>query len=304
MAEPKEKRVIVLGGGAVGSVVAAALSEKWANRLLLVGRKDHVRAIREGGLELEGESETTVALEAAERLDFSLADCLVIVTTKATGLQHALEEIKAYLREDTLLLLLQNGYGIKALARQVLRDSPVKAAHILVGLVAVGATFIAPGRVRRFKGSIRLDPGIAATAYRDLFSGTFILPKISTDLSKDTWTKLAVNAVVNPLSVLLKARNRVVADPVYNNLKASILEEVIRVAAGEGVALSLGVDFVNRFRSDNFTSMYQDIARGRKTEIDFINGAIVRLAETQGIDVPVNRALVALIRALESASVP
>jgi 2-dehydropantoate 2-reductase len=296
-----DRRIVVLGAGAIGSVVAAALWEKWGRGLLLVARRDHVQAVNDRGLSLEGKVNAVFRPQAAEAVDFSLAGSLVIVTTKATGLETALRQIEPYLQEDTVLLLLQNGYGIRELAERVLRDSPVSRDHIVLGIVALGATFIEPGRVGYYGGNIRLDPGLARTAYKDLLADTFITHKISANLPKDIWTKLAVNAVVNPLSVVLQAQNWVIADPAHDDMKTLILEEVLAVAAAEGIPLFLDVNFINRFiSSDNYSSMYQDIKRGRKTEIDYLNGAIVRLADYYNIPVPVNRFVVNLIKALES----
>lgn len=299
----QDKKIVVLGGGAIGSVVAAAISERWGRRLLLVARKPHVKAVRERGLRLEGKINSVFRPEVAETVAFPLDGCLVILTTKATDVEKALEGIFPLLRPDSYLLLLQNGLGIKEAAVEVLRDSPLTESHILMGIVAVGATFLEPGRVGFYGGNIRLEPGFDSTPFRGLLDDTFIPSKISTSFTKDIWTKLAVNAVVNPLSVLLAAQNRFVADPAHNEIKTLILEEVLAVAAAEGMPLSLDVEFINRFiASDNFTSMYQDIRRRKRTEIDYINGAVVRLAEKHGVETPVNRFLVGLIKAVEKLS--
>ena len=123
----------------------------------------------------------------------------------------------------------------------------------------------------------------------------------SRDIRRDLWTKLLVNAVINPLSVLLQARNRMVAEERFDGLKSTILAEGNAVAAGEGVEIKVDTAFVNSFiRSDNATSMLQDYWRGRPGEIDFINGAIVRLGKKHGMPTPVNAFIVDLIKALEA----
>jgi 2-dehydropantoate 2-reductase len=123
----------------------------------------------------------------------------------------------------------------------------------------------------------------------------------SRDIGRDLWTKLLVNAVINPLSVLLQGHNRLVAEARFDALKEPILAEGRAVAAAEGVALAVDAAFVNRFvTSDNITSMLQDFRRGRPSEIDFINGAIAARGRKHGIATPVNDYIVSLIKALES----
>jgi 2-dehydropantoate 2-reductase len=294
-------RVVILGGGAIGSVLAAALAQKPGQETVLVGRRDHVRAVNEAGLTVEGMFTGAVRLQASEAVDFPLEDVLLIVTVKAVDLEAALADVVPFLRPTTALLLLQNGHGIRKLALEALRGSPARPQSVFIGIVAMGVTFIAPGHVRCFGGNIRVEPAFAATPFFGLLQGLAVNVVESRDIRRDLWTKLLVNAVINPLSVLLQGHNRLVAAERFDPLKAPILAEGCAVAAAEGVALKIDPAFVNRFvTSDNITSMLQDFRRGRPTEIDFINGAIVKLGEKHGIPTPVNEFVTALIKALES----
>ena len=106
-------------------------------------------------------------------------------------------------------------------------------------------------------------------------SGLKLKVEASRDIGRDLWTKLLVNAVINPLSVILQGHNRLVAEERFDALKSPILAEGAAVAAAEGFELHIDAAFVNRFvSSDNITSMLQDFRRNKPTEIDFINGAI------------------------------
>jgi len=295
------KRVVILGGGAIGSVIAAALALKAGQETVLVGRRDHVRAIAAKGLKVDGMFEAPVSLEAREAIDFPLDETLLVVTVKAVGLEAALAAVAPFLRPTTAVLLLQNGLGIRELALEALRGTPVRGENVFTGIVAMGVTFIGPGEVRCFGGNIRVEPAFAETPAFDLLLGLKVKVEKSRDILRDLWTKLLVNAVINPLSVLLQGHNRLVAEARYDPLKTPILSEGRAVAAAEGIELEMDAAFVNRFvTSDNITSMLQDFRRGRPTEIDFINGAIAAAGRKHGIPTPVNEFVTALIHALES----
>lgn len=297
----QKPRLVILGGGAIGSVIAAALAERPGVEPLLVGRREHVRAIREHGLRVDGLLHAPVFPAASEEVDFALDDALLVVTVKAVDLDASLRRLAPFLRPTTAVLLLQNGYGIRELALEALRGLAVPAESVFIGIVAMGATLIAPGEVRCFGGNIRVEPAFAATPWFALLGGLKIRVEASRDIRRDLWTKLLVNSVINPLSVLLQGHNRLVAEARFDALKSPILAEGVAVAAAAGVEMRMDAAFVNRFvTSDNITSMLQDFRRGRPSEIDFLNGAIARLGREHGIATPVNAFVVALIRALES----
>jgi len=294
-------RVVILGGGAIGSVLAAALAQKPGQETILVGRRNHVLAIRERGLKIDGMFDQPVRLDARERIDLTLDDTLLIVTVKAVDLDASLRELAPFLRPTTAVLLLQNGMGIRELALEALRDSPARPENVSIGIVAMGVTFIGPGLVRCFGGGIRVEPAFAATPFFDLLLGLPIKVQASRDIASDLWTKLLVNSVINPLSVLIQGHNRLVAEERFDPLKAPILAEGCAVAAAAGVPLAIDAAFVNRFvTSDNITSMLQYFRRGRPCEIDFSNGAIVAMGRKYGIPTPVNDYMTALIHALEA----
>ncbi len=294
-------QLVILGGGAVGSVIAAALADKTGLEPFLVGRREHVRTIRKKGLRVDGLLVGPVRLDAGEEIDFSLDNTLLIVTVKAVDLDAALRRAVPWLRPTTSLLLLQNGLGIRELALEALRGSMVPAEQVFIGIVAMGATFIGPGTVRCFGGNIRVEAALAATPWFEILGGLAFKVETSRDIRRDQWTKLLVNAVINPLSVMLQGHNRLVAEERFDALKSPILAEGVAVAAAEGIELDIDAAFVNRFvSSDNVTSMLQDFRRGKPTEIDFINGAIAAAGRKHGIQTPVNEFVTALIKAWQA----
>ncbi len=301
MAQAAITRVVILGAGAVGSVIAAALARKPDQETVLVGRRGHVRAIAADGLAVDGLFPGPVRLQAHEAIDFPLGDTLLVVTVKAGDLEASLRAVVPWLRPTTAVLLLQNGLGIKELALAALRGAPLPPGQVFIGVVAMGATFVGPGHVRCFGGNIRVEPALAGSPYFAPLLGLPFKVEASRDMRRDLWTKLLVNAVINPLSVLLQGHNRLVAEARFDALKSPILSEGRAVAAAEGVSLQVDAAFVNRFvTSDNITSMLQDFRRGRPTEIVFLNGAIAELGRKHGIPTPVNGYITALIHALEA----
>ncbi len=300
MEKAGKRRIVVLGAGAVGSVVAAALAAKGESEVRLVGRRAQVEAVQRRGLTVHGMFPGPVRLEASEKIDVPLDHALLVVTVKAGDLQAALRPIAPQLRPTTSLLLLQNGWGIRELALEALAASAVRGDRVFVGIVGLGATLLAPGEARCFGGNIRCDPGLADSPFFALLQGLPLRVERSRDIRRDMWTKLLINAVINPLSVLLQGHNRLVAETRFDRLKSPILSEGRAVAAAEGTPVAVDAAFVNRFvASDNISSMLQDVRRGRPTEIDFINGAIVRLGASHGVPTPVNAFVVDLVHALE-----
>jgi len=290
---------LVVGAGAVGCVTAAALAEKSPAAVQLIIRPGQAEAVARQGLHLSGHQERRVAVQVRTVPAVPLDDALVILAVKAVDLQAALEQLRPWLRPTTTLLLLQNGYGIREAAIHAIGDTP-PAAAVFRAVVAFGATWLAPGSVRFLSGKIVVDPAFQQR-FPDLFTGTFLEWRESRDFPRELWKKLLVNCTVNPLSVLLQARNSEVAEPAFDSLKEAILAEGRLLAREEGIVLEIDAAFVNRYiTSDNITSMLQDVHRQRPTEIEFLNGALVRLGRARGVPTPVNAFVTDLIHAIEA----
>jgi 2-dehydropantoate 2-reductase len=176
------------------------------------------------------------------------------------------------------------------------------------GLVLFGANTPQPGRVRYYPGWIRLKRSPVAEAFANLLTGTDLRCELVDDFRRAEWAKLAINCLANPLAGLLGATNAEIAGPALDPAKAAILNEVHAVASAEGVELRLTVEKYNRYcggaTAGNIPSLWSDLARGEATEIDFINGAVVRLGRQHGVPTPVNDLVVGLIKALEKRPRP
>ena len=294
-----KNRLVILGAGGVGTAIGAALAEKYYEETLLIGRKEHVFALKMKGCEITGSVKKTVRAKAAEEIDFLLENTLLIAAVKITVLEETLRQIRPYITDTTSVLLVQNGYGVKNIANRVLFGL-VDPESIFQSIATMGAVLGAPGQLELYPGGLKAEKAFSDSVYGEIFKDTFLDYKVTSDLEKAVWIKLVINSIVNPLSVIFRAKNKVIAEDRLNELKDLILQEGIKVAASEGQDISLTVKDINEFiRSDNRTSMLQDYFKRRPNEIDFINGAIIGIGEKNGINVSANKFIHSIVKNIE-----
>jgi len=293
------KKIFILGAGAIGSACGSLLSKK--NDVVLIGQKAHVDAINANGLVVKGDVQETLHVKADTEIREIPPNSLVIITTKVYDLESALSGIKKLLKKDTIIFILQNGIGNEELARRVLGEK----VEIVRGVLHMGAEFLKPGEVTIIKGWIAVGNTSRGRELAELLNGSGLKTKIVDDLRKDAWGKLIVNCVINPLTAILQVRDYGVVHPALEKVRDGVVMECIEVARAEGL------EFERSLRKNidkeisglgNYSSMHQDIMKGRKTEIDFLNGKVVELGKKHGIPTPINETLVALIRFLGEKS--
>jgi 2-dehydropantoate 2-reductase len=297
----RKKRVIVLGGGAVGSILAAAISQKPDVNLKMIGRKEHITTINNHGLEIGGQLKVKekFKIHCFETIDFSLDHTLVIFAAKATDLQSSIKQVLEYIDNTTQFLVIQNGLGIE----EIILDnsgSKVIPEHLFRGIVGFGATFLDNGKVDYWKGKFFVEKRFAESQYNDIFNHTFLQFFFTGNIKKLVWKKVIINSIYNPLSVILKVKNNVIAEDRLNGIKEELLKEGVMVALSEGIDPGIDLPTLNHIvSSNNITSMLQDHLKGKPGEIEFINGAIVNTGKKNNIKTPVNDYIAHLIRAIE-----
>lgn len=289
----------MLGAGAIGSLFGAKLAA--ANDVTLVGRPEHVAAINAHGLQIEGLEARVVPVRAVSAVAAINPDALVILTTKVSDSRAALAPIAPLLGAETTILCLQNGLGSETIAREALGDR----GTVLRGITQAGAIFKAPGVIEFMaRGYTVIEPHERSAAIARAFSEAGLDCRISSDIATDVWHKLVINCVVNPITAILGCEVGGIANPDLRPLKRLVIDECRAVAAAEGVHLSgdLLQEIDDFFRpSHNLASMLQDLRRGHATEIDYMNGAVAALAARRNLQCPVNAALTAIIKALETS---
>ncbi|MDY7041650.1 MAG: 2-dehydropantoate 2-reductase [Chloroflexota bacterium] len=299
-------KIAIVGAGAMGSLFGAKLSDV-AQVTLLDPWREHVAAIRRDGLRitaLDGR-EVTVQVAATDDPDEVDPVDLAIIFVKSHQTEMAARWTKRFLQEDGLALTLQNGVGNAQTIAGVLGWQ-----RTCSGVTSHGATLLGPGRVRHAgQGPTHLStrPEIAnrVEAVVSPFRQAGFEVHLSADLDGLVWGKLVINVGINALTAILRVPNGALVEiEAGGALMASAVAEAVQIAAAKGIALPYP-DPLKRVRevcvatAANRSSMLQDVLRGVPTEIDVINGAIVREGQRLGILTPINRFLVQTIKAIE-----
>ena len=305
--------ILIIGAGAMGGLFGALLAPL-AKVCLMTTNSAHAAAIRQHGVQLtdmEGNtSPASVQLITHPDQYHNQAD-LVLICTKAGSTAAAAATALAVLADQGLVLTLQNGLGnLERIAAQVGRD------RATAGTTAQAATLLAPGQIRHAgKGPTTLAPAKncptqqqSLAAICQLFNQAGIETSLTEDIDALLWSKLLVNVGINALVALLRIPNGVLLD---SQESLSLMHDAVEEALAVATALGIKIDTANQqervrqvceLTRSNRASMLQDILRGRATEIDVINGAIVELGQQKNIPTPVNSMLTRLIKALESTS--
>ncbi len=295
----KFNQIYILGAGAIGSVYGAFLSQN--TPVTLIGRPTHMDAIKEKGLVLIGDGAGTYLknITPITMIDKIPSNTLLLVTVKAIDLEETLTSIAPLIQEDTVLLLLQNGLGIEEIARKATNGK----GTIIRGIVGMGAEMVKPGRIKACLNFTFFDSDKDSKHIAKFFQDSGLDSVISDSFKTDVWRKVTINCYTNPLSAILNVPTATLVSPHLSEVQLQIVEECIAVGAAEGVKIDLSLIQVmnqNLPRYTNQTSMLQDIERGRKTEIDFLNGKIVELGKKHNIPTPMNECITQLVRFKES----
>ena len=288
--------IIILGAGAVGSAFGALLSRQ--NKVLLVGRKAHVDKIKQHGLQTSGYVEKTFTLKAATKIESIPEKALLILTTKAFDAAPSLEEIKPLLKEETTILIMQNGLGVKEEIKEK------TGLEVVQGFTYTGAIFLEPGKIfiSPLRGKTFIEPSEKAEEIKELLEGAAFKTEVPNDFRERQWEKFIINCVLNPLTAIFGVENNMIVQPSLDPVKKSIIDECVDVARAEGVDLQKDfLEHINTFfaGSRNKSSMLQDLEKGRKTEIKYLNGKVVELAEKHGLKALTNQKIVKQIERLE-----
>jgi 2-dehydropantoate 2-reductase len=291
--------IVVFGAGAIGGVYAAKLSAH--HPVTVIARPGHVDAIARDGLRLVGLESFTARVRASSTVANMPDDTLVLLTTKANDNPQAAAALAAVVRPDTIVLCVQNGLG----SETVVKEAIAGRCLVLRAITQFGAIFREPGVVDlKVAGYTLIEAGARSQAVADLLTASGLDGRVSSAINTEIWRKLIFNCVINPITSIVGSEVGGIADPRLDPLKRLVIAECLRVAATDGV--SFDEDFVRAIAdifgaSRNIASMRQDLLRGKPTEIDFMNGAVVALGHRHGIDCPVNAALTAIVKAMERA---
>lgn len=299
-------RIAILGIGAMGCLFGAKLARR-ADVILLGRWPEQIATLNRQPLRVQqsGGGVDEVQLQASDTTRGIPPVDVALLLTKSSKTRLAARDAVRVLRPDGLAVTLQNGLGNFEILAGL-------AGHqrATLGVTAQGATLVEPGVVRHSGGGpthLATRPAIAerVQTLTALFQAAGLPITVSADINGVVWGKLAVNAAINPLTALLRMPNgSLLVSETARTLLGQTAREVQAVAAAQGITLPFPdaaqqAATVARQTASNRSSMLQDVLRGAQTEIEHINGAVVRYGAEYDVPTPANAMLYRLVKALD-----
>jgi 2-dehydropantoate 2-reductase len=294
-------KVAVMGAGAVGCYYGGMLA-RGGHDVVLIARPQHVEAIGREGLRIETKTFDQRVRLAASTDPSAVRDAdVVLFSVKSMDTESAGAQIRPYLSRDALVLCLQNGVDNADRLRSVLPPHQVAAA-----VVYVATEMAAPGHVRHHgRGELVIEPSSASQAVARALIAAGVPTEISDNVRGALWTKLVINCAYNAVSAIAqRPYGEAVQGEGVKDVMRDVVDECLGVAKAEGVQLAAADVHTAVFKiaesmPAQYSSTAQDLARGKRSEIDYLNGLVVRRGEALGIATPANRVLWALVKLLE-----
>jgi 2-dehydropantoate 2-reductase len=297
-------KLLVVGTGAMACLFAARLAGMGADVTMQGSWLEGLNALKTNGVRLLDldNHEYRFPVRVIEESDDPGTYTEAIVLVKSWQTARVATQLEGLLTKSGIALTLQNGLWNYETLAAVLGEE-----RVALGVTTVAARLLEPGYVKHTgagKVTLGINPRLEVLA-EVLTKAGFQVESVA-DPRSLLWGKLVINAAINPLTAILKIPNgELLSQPDTRELLSEVATEAEFVAYHNGVRLPYpdpieAVEQVARNTAANYSSMLQDVLSGRPTEIDAINGAIVREAEKVGIPTPVNRVLWHLVKGLDS----
>lgn len=299
-------KIAVVGAGAVGGYFGGMLARAGAP-VVLIGRPAFVEAVEKAGVFLDSiQFQEHVRAEASSDLGAARGADIVLFCVKTTDTAATARALAPLIAPEAIIVSLQNG------ADNVESIRAASGIEALPAVVYVAAAMPEPGRIKHFgRGDLVLGPAAESTQrVAAVFEKAGVPCRISANIVGELWTKLVLNCALNALSALGRATyGQIVANAEARKLVENTVLEVLAVARAAGIqppgledhrAALAGAFEIAEQMSGMRSSTAQDMARGKKTEIDSLNGFIAKRGEELGVPTPVNQALAALVKLVEA----
>jgi 2-dehydropantoate 2-reductase len=304
-AEQSWPRIAVVGAGAVGGYFGGMLARAGAP-VMMIGRPAFVEAVKKNGLYLDAVSfKESVRVEASADLKDVRGAEIVLFCVKTTDNAATSKELVPLLAPGAAVVSMQNGVDN---AEQIRAASGIDA---ISAVVYVAAAVPQPGHVKHAgRGDLVIGPHSAQTErVAATFARAGVGCRIADNIAGELWTKLTWNCALNAVSALGRAQyGQIAASPDARKLVETAVDEILAVANAAGihppgfedtqVALAGAFKIATQL-ADAYSSTAQDMMRGKRTEIDSLNGFISRRGAEMGVPTPVNQALYALVKLAE-----
>ncbi|MES2363137.1 MAG: 2-dehydropantoate 2-reductase [Pseudomonadota bacterium] len=294
-------KVAVMGAGAVGCYFGGMLARA-GHEVVLIARPQHVEAIERDGLRLETTTfDEQVRLAASSEPGAMQGAELVLFCVKSLDTESAGALIRPHLASGALVLCLQNGVDNADRLRAVLPGHAVAAAVVYVATEMAG-----PGHLKHHgRGDLVIEPSVLSDTVAQAMIAAGVPAEVSVNVRGALWAKLILNCAYNAVSAIAQLPyGKTVLGVGVNDVMRDVVAECLAVAQAEGVRvpgdMHAAVDKLAGSMPSQYSSTAQDLARGKPTEIDYLNGLIVKRGEALGVAVPANRVLWALVKLMES----
>ena len=293
--------VAVMGAGAVGCYYGGMLARA-GHRVTLIGRPQHVQVFQARGLRLQTQDfDETIAVTASTEAS-AVADAdLVLLAVKSPDTQDAGEQMRAHLQAGALVLCLQNGVDNAERLRAVLPGVQIAAAVVYVATEMSG-----PGHLHHHgRGELLIEPSPRSRAVAQALIAAGVPTEISDNVRGALWAKLILNCAYNALSAVGRiAYGELVQRPGVQAVMRDAVAECCAVAAADGVNIpgdvALAVRRIAETMPTQYSSTAQDLMRGKPSEIDHLNGHVVRRGQALGVPTPANQVLWTVVKLLET----
>ncbi|MDE2259891.1 MAG: ketopantoate reductase family protein [Betaproteobacteria bacterium] len=293
--------IAVMGAGAVGCYYGGMLARA-GHAVVLIGRPQHVEAVRRDGLFMDTQSfQTYVPIQASTEASGVRGAKLVLFCVKSTDTESAAASMAPYLEPDAFVLSLQNGVDNAERLRALL------GCEVAPAVVYVAAEMAGPGHVKHHgRGELIIGSSAVSHKLEKLFSEAAVPIQISGNMPGALWVKLILNCAYNALSAITQLPyGRLVRGEGVEDLMRDVVQECLAVAQGEGATVPgdtwEAVQRIARTMPTQLSSTAQDLAHCKPSEIDHLNGYVLCKGEALGIATPVNRALYAVVKLLENS---
>jgi 2-dehydropantoate 2-reductase len=299
-------KTVIMGAGAMGSLFGGLLTLSGEDVWLVDIWKENIDAMRSNGLKVEdrGKVQIIPVKATTDVASVGKAD-LILFFVKTYQTEKAVSDVLVLQKENTVFLTLQNGLGNEeTICKKVNRKK------VILGVTGQGATFLGPGHIRHagwgktYVGELDEEITDRVTQIAQVFRKAGIETEVSSHIHDLVWEKLLVNVGINALAALTGLKNGQLLDyPETVRLMEALVSEAVEVTRRKEIQIDENpmnrVKVVIEATRENRCSMGQDLDYKRRTEIDAINGAVVREAERFGISVPYNQMITDLIKVIE-----
>jgi 2-dehydropantoate 2-reductase len=292
--------IAVMGAGAVGCYYGAMLALS-GHAVTLIGRRKHVDAVNLNGLVLEKKARLiTIPMRASVEPNAVQHAQLVLFCVKSTDTEAAAQAMKPHLSPDAVILSLQNGVDNAERLQAVLQHA------VIPTVVYVAAEMTGAGHIRHHgRGELVLGTSPRSSQIAGIFAEAGIPTDVAEDVSGALWTKLILNCAYNALSAISqRPYGQLVERAEIKAVIKDVVQECQAVAQKMKQFISddiwNSVEQIAETMPTQYSSTAQDLARGKPSEIDHLNGYIVRKGSELGVATPVNRALHALVKLMET----